>query len=93
MTYAVLTTAPRFGKLRKTPKEGRCRGEQTCRCRDCHHHFTSTGNRHYFPETTGRQALDMYAEGAGITATGQVLGVKPASVFSWVKTSLPRPGA
>ena len=53
-----------------TPKDGHSRGEQTYRCRDCQHRFTPEGNRHYFPEAVKRQALDMYAEGAGITATG-----------------------
>ena len=75
-----------------TPKDGHSRGKQTYRCRDCHHRFTPEGNRHYFPEATRRQALDMYAEGTGITAAGRVLGVKPATVFSWVKKSLPGPG-
>lgn len=82
MTCAVLTAAPPFGKLRRTPKDGHSRGKQTCRCRDCHHRFTPEGNRRYFPETTRRQALDMYAEGAGVTAAGRVPWVKPATVFS-----------
>lgn len=70
-----------------TPKDGHSRGKQTYRCRDCRHRFTPDGNRHYFPEATKRQALDMYAEGTGITAAGRVLGVKLATVFSWVKKS------
>ena len=74
-----------------TPKDGHSRGKRTYHCRDCRHRFTPEGNRHYFPETTRRQALDMYAEGAGIAATGRVLGVKPATVFLWVKKSLPGP--
>ena len=72
-----------------TPKDGHSRGKQTYRCRDCHHRFTPDGNRHYFPESVKKQTLDMYAEGTGITATGRVLGVQPATVFSWVKKSLP----
>ena len=75
-----------------TPKDGHSRGKQTYRCRDCQHRFTPEGNRHYFPEAVKRQALDMYAEGTGITATGRVLGVQPATVFSWVKKSPPSPG-
>ena len=49
------------------------------------HRFTPEGRLRYSPENTRRQALDLYAEGTGITAAGRVLGVKPATVFSWVK--------
>ena len=70
-----------------TPKDGRSRGKQTYRCRDCHYRFTPEGKRSYFSGERKRQALDMYAEGTGITAVGWVLGVKPATVFSWVKKS------
>ena len=76
----------------RTPKDGHSRGKQTCRCRDCHHRFTPEGNRRYFPEAVKRQALDMYAGGAGIAATGRALGARPATVFSWVKKSPPSPG-
>ena len=72
-----------------TPKDGHSRGKQTYRCRDCHYRFTPQGNRHYFPEATKRRAVDLYAEGTGITAASRVLGVKPATVFSWVKKSPP----
>ena len=70
-----------------TPKDGHSRGKQTYRCRDCLHRFTPEGNRHHFPETVKRQALEMYAEGTGIAAIGRVLGVQLATVFSWVKKS------
>ena len=88
MTCVVLTAAPTG-----PPKDGRSRGKQTYRCRDCHHRFTPDGNRRYFPEPVKRQALYMYSEGAGITAVGRVLGVRTATVFSWVKKSPPVPGA
>ena len=84
-TCAALTAAPPFGKLRMTCKDGHSRGKQTYCCRDCHHRFTPKGNRHYFSEALKRQALDMFAEGTGISATGRVLGVQPATVFSCVK--------
>ena len=72
-----------------TPKDGHSRGKQTYRCRDCQHRFTPAGNRHYFPEALKRQALDLYAEGTGLTAIGRVLGVQTATVFSGVKKSPP----
>jgi transposase-like protein len=75
------------------PKDGHPRGKQTYRCRGCHYRFIPDGNRHYFPEATKLQALDMYAEGTGITAAGRVLGVKSATIFSWVKKSPPGPEA
>lgn len=70
-----------------TPKDGHSRGKQTYRCGDCHYRFTPDGNRHYYSEAVKRQALDMYAEGTGITAIGRVLGVQTATVFSWIKKS------
>ena len=54
-------------------------GKQTYRCGDCRHRFTPGGNRHYYPEAVKRQAVDMYGEGTGITATGRVLGVQQCS--------------
>ena len=75
-----------------TPKDGRSRGKQTYRCRDCHYRFTPEGNRHYYSQAVKSQALEMYQEGTGITATGRVLGVKPATVFSWVKKKPSRHG-
>ena len=82
-TCAVLTAAPPFGKLRSTPKDGHSWGKQTYRCRDCQHRFTPDGNRHCFTEAVKRQALDLYAEGNGITATGWVLGMPQAWVISF----------
>ena len=71
-----------------TPKDGHSRGKQTYRCGDCHYRFTPSGNRHYYSEAVKRQAVDMYAEGTGLTAIGRVLGVQTATVFSWVKVFL-----
>ena len=72
-----------------TPKDGRSRGKQTYRCRECHYRFTPEGNRHYYSAAVKSQALDMYQEGTGITAIGRVLEVQTATVFSWVKKSPP----
>ena len=68
-----------------TPKDGRSRGKQTYRCRECHYRFTPEGNRHYYSEAVKSQALDMYQEGTGLTAIGRVLEVQTATVFSWIK--------
>ena len=70
-----------------TPKDGHSRGKQTYRCRECHYRFTPEGNRHYYSEAVKSQALEMYQEGAGITAIGRVLEVQTATVFSWIKKS------
>ena len=64
-------------------KDGHSRGRQTYRCRDGHYRFIPDGNRHYFPEVTKCQALDMYAEGTGITA-----GV---TVQTWCILPIPSP--
>ena len=87
MISAVPTAAPTG-----PPKDGHSRGKQTYRCRDCQHRFTPAGNRHYFPEALKRQALDLYAEGTGLTAIGRVLGVQTATVFSGVKKKPARLG-
>ena len=57
-------------------------------CGKCHYRFTPEGNRHYYPAEVKRQAVDMYAEGMGITAAIRVLGVKMGTVYSWVKLFL-----
>ena len=75
-----------------TPKDGHSRGKQTYRCRDCHYRFTPEGNRHYYSEAVKTQALSMYAEGSSLAAVGRVLGVRPETVFSWVKKSPAGPG-
>ena len=67
------------------PKYGTHRGRQSYRCGDCHYKFTPGGNRSYYPHKTIRQALDMYCEGASISAIGRTLGVKMGTVYSWVK--------
>ncbi len=82
MTCAAPTAAPTG-----LPGDGHSRGKQTHRCRDCLPRFTPEGNRHYFPETVKRQALEMYAEETGIAALGRVLGGQLTTVFSWVKKS------
>ena len=75
-----------------TPKDGHSRGKQTYRCRDCHHRFTPTGNRHYYPQAVKDQALDMYGEGSSLAAIGRVMGILPETVYSWVKKSPPGQG-
>ena len=57
------------------PKDGHSRGKQTYRCRDCHHRFTPTGNRHYYPQSIKDQALDLYREGSSLAAIGRVRGI------------------
>ena len=68
-------------------KDGRSRGKQTYRCGECHHRHTPEGNRHYYPERTIRHALDMYAEGASMSAIARAMDIKLSTVFSWVKKS------
>lgn len=68
-----------------TPKDGRSRGKQTYRCRECQHRFTPDGNRHYYSEAIKSQALKMYAEGSSVSAIGRVMGIQLGTVFSWVK--------
>ncbi len=70
-----------------TPKDGRSRGKQTYRCGECRYRFTPDGVRHHYPESTIRQALAMYAEGASMSAIARAMDIKLATVFSWVKKS------
>ena len=75
-----------------TPKDGHSRGQQTYHCRDCHHRFSPTGNRHYYPQMVKDQALDMYGEGSSLAAIGRIMGILPETVYSWVKKSRPGQG-
>ena len=70
-----------------TPKDGHSRGKQTYRCGDCRYRFTPDGNRHYYPEATIRQALNMYCEGGSVSAVARAMDINFATVFTWVKKS------
>ena len=56
-------------------KDGRPRGKQTYRCRECHYRFTPEGNRSYYSEQVKRDALSMYCEGMSVSAISRVMGV------------------
>ena len=69
------------------PKYGRSRGKQTYRCGQCLYHFTPGAEHPHQPEGVRKLAVDMYTEGSNLEAIGRVLGVKPGTVYSWVKKS------
>ena len=69
-------------------KAGLSRGKQTYRCGECLHRFTPESNRSYYPVAIKRQAIPMYAEGMGYSAISRVLGVKPETIYSWVKKAI-----
>ena len=50
--------------------------------------FHTPGAEHpHQPEEVRKLAVDMYTEGSSLEAIGRVLGVKPGTVYSWVKKS------
>ena len=69
------------------PKDGRSRGKQTYRCRDCNYRFTPDGNRQYYSEQFKRDAVAMYQEAGSIAAVARAKGVSPSGVLKWVKKS------
>ena len=77
------------------PKYGQSRGKQTpyrvrgrlYRCGQCLYHFTPGAEHPHQPEEVRKLAVDMYTEGSSLEAIGRVLGVKPGTVYSWVKKS------
>ena len=81
------------------PKHGRSRGKQTYRCRQCLYHFIPDTERPHRPEKAKSLAVELYAEGLGLSAISRVLNTKLGTVYSWVKKSplgwgvAARPGA
>ena len=67
------------------PKDGKSRGKQTYRCKDCHHRHTPDGNRHYYSDEVIKRTLAVYAEGGSAAAASRAMGIKEATVQSWVK--------
>ena len=72
----------------RTSKDGHSHDKQTYRCGQCRYRFTSDGNRHYYPEAIKIQAVTMYVEGMYVLAIGRTLGVKPGTIYSWLKKSI-----
>ena len=70
------------------PKYGNSRGRQTYRCGQCLYHFIPEGQRPHQSERVKSLAVDLYAEGLGISAISRVLRAKLGTVYSWVKKSL-----
>ena len=69
------------------PKYGRSRGKQTYRCGQCLYHFISGTKRPHRSEQVKAQAVSMYSDGSSMEAISRVMGVKPGTVYSWVKKS------
>lgn len=69
------------------PKHGRSRGKQTCRCGQCLYHFIPETERPHRTEKTKALAVDLYAEGLGLSAYSRVLNTKLGTVYPGVKKS------
>ena len=65
-------------------KNGKMRGKQRYKCKDCGYNFTNTHGRGYPPELR-IQALKLYTENVGIRSIGRLLGVNPSTVVHWVR--------
>ena len=81
---------PRRGSNRM-PKDGRSRGKQTRRRRDCKYRYTPDGNRRFYSSKVIDQALAMYAEGASAAATGGAMDINEATVLRRVEKKPFRP--
>ena len=67
-------------------KDGSVKGKQRYKCKDCNHRFTVEWKSTARPESTKKQALELYLEGLGFRSIGRFLGVSHVAVYKWIKS-------
>ena len=66
-------------------KDGKAKGRQRFKCRNCNYHFTVMKKSTSAPESLKRQALQLYLEGLGFRSIGRFLKISHVSVYNWIK--------
>ncbi len=66
-------------------RDGIVKNKQRYKCKDCNHRFTVELKSTAQPESTKRQALELYLEGLGFRSIGRFLGISHVSVYNWIK--------
>ena len=70
-------------------KDGFNNGRQTYSCGDCRRRYTPGGAYRRPGPAVKERGLDMYCEGASLSAIGRVLGYSAPAVLGWVKQGAP----
>ena len=65
-------------------KNGKTRGKQRVKCKNCNFQFTSLVPRGYPPETKAR-VIELYNHGLSIRAAARLQGVSRSSALNWIK--------
>jgi len=66
-------------------KNGKCRGKQRYKCKQCAYNFSIDKLKHGIEQQYVTQCLQLYLEGMGFRAIERVVGVSHVSVINWVK--------
>ena len=72
-------------KSAENRKDGTAKGKQRYKCKNCNRRFTVQMKSTAQPESTKRQALELYLEGLGFRSIGRFLGVSHVSIYKWIK--------
>lgn len=65
-------------------KNGKMKGKQRYRCKECGYNFTNLHGRGY-PPALKLHALKLYTENVGIRSIARLLGVDPSTIVHWVR--------
>ena len=71
---------------RKHTKDGKVRGMQRFKCKDCNYRYTVEIKSTAKPKNTKRQAVELYLEGLGFRSIGRFLNVSHVAVYQWIKS-------
>jgi len=69
----------------KISKNGRHRGKQRYKCKECNRQFLEFYTTPGYDRQTKEQCLKMYVNGMGFRAIERVTGVHHTTIISWVK--------
>lgn len=68
----------------ETVKNGKTRGKQRFKCKNCNFQFTSLSPRGYPPEVKAG-VVELYNHGLSICAAAKLQGVSRTSALNWIK--------
>ncbi len=69
----------------KLLKDGKVKGRQRHRCKECGYRHTVILKSTAKPQSTKRLALQLYLEGLGFRSIGRILNVSNVCVLKWIR--------
>lgn len=66
-------------------KNGRCRGKQNYRCKNCGRQFVESRSLKGYSEDAKQICLKMYRDGVGFRAIERATGISHNTIINWVK--------